>query len=505
MRLLPSATRPRTCRTAAALTVLAAFAILISLGTARARTAEAAPALPGATAAAGVTETPVHFTGDGGVHLSGSVIEPAHLTGRHPAMVLVGGATNAAHGPKHTRDDQRAQAQAYAAHGIVTLIYDKRSTGYTMFHRDYGQLATDALAALRVLRSRPEIDPARTGLWGLSEGGWVVSIASARSNDVKFLVTVGAVGLTPARQTAWANDQPLAHAGVSGSLRDAVRGGLRLVVSAGMFPEADYDPVPVWRSVHQPVLLAWGAEDRQAAPAESARIIRRALDAGGNAHDTEVFLPGTHDLFVPADDGFSHAIRLIPANSDLVANWVNGLATGPPPASARPAPHQLSESRPLGSTTPWSQFTAIALLVILFAAYPVTTLVRRIAGRRGAPPAAGPARLLAATGLVTMLGVPAYLFFILITASNVLGPVVVGRTVPWLVLQAAALAMAAATAATAVSWWRSRATTPRTAASTPAGTAAGPQLAGANVRLSLLLAAGVLAIAWALYWHVLWP
>jgi uncharacterized protein len=499
MRPLLSTTRPRARRTAAAL------AILIGLGTAPARAAGAVPVLAGATAAVGVIETPVDFTGDGGVHLSGSIIEPAHLTGRHPAMVLVGGATNAAHGPKHTRDDQRAQAQAYAAHGIVTLIYDKRSIGYTVFHRDYGQLATDALAALQVLRSRPEVDLARTGLWGLSEGGWVVSIAASRSRDVKFLVTVGASGLTPSRQTAWADDQPLVHAEVSRSLRDAVHSGLRLVVSAGMFPEADFDPVPVWQSLHQPVLLTWGAQDRQAVPAESAQIIRRALDTGGNAHYTELFLPGTHDLFVPADDGFSHAIRLIPANSDLVANWVNGLTVGPLAALARPAPHQLSASRPLGSTIPWLQLAAIALLMILFAAYPVTALVRRIAGRRGAPPAAGPARLLAATGLVTMLGVPAYLFFILITASNVLGPIVVGRTLPWLVLQAAAIAMAAATAATALSWWRSHAATPRSAASTTTGTATGPQREGANVRLLLLLATGVLATTWALYWHVLWP
>jgi hypothetical protein len=38
-----------------------------------------------------------------------------------------------------TREELQAEAEAYARHGIVSLIYDKRTTGYSMLHRDYSQ------------------------------------------------------------------------------------------------------------------------------------------------------------------------------------------------------------------------------------------------------------------------------------------------------------------------------------------------------------------------------
>ena len=68
------------------------------------------------------------------------------------------------------------------------------------------------------------------------------------------------------------------------------------------------------------------------------------------------------------------------------------------------------------------------------------------AGRTGRTPARA---LLAATGLVTTMGLLGYLFFVLATAANVIGPVVIGRPVPWLVLQFLAVATVVATVATA--------------------------------------------------------
>ena len=85
-------------------------------------------------------------------------------------------------------------------------------------------LADDALAGLRLLRTRADVDPARLGMWALSEGAFVAPLAASRSTEVKFLITVGAVGMTPAVQTAWAYGERLRHAGVSGSLVHTMRG-----------------------------------------------------------------------------------------------------------------------------------------------------------------------------------------------------------------------------------------------------------------------------------------
>ena len=100
-----------------------------------------------------------------------------------------------------------------------------------------------------------------------------------------------------------------------------------------------------------------------------------------------------------------------------------------------------------------------------------------------------PARWLTATGLATVVGFLGYFGFLVVTAANLIGPVVLGRPIPWLVLQLLAVATVAATVATGVAWWRDR----------TAG------IVGSQIRLGLLLAAGVLFVPWAFYWSLLIP
>lgn len=157
----------------------------------------ALPAAPARAAPDGLRSTEVSFVGDGGVVLHGTVLAPAASTPRRPGLVMLQGAGN------RGREELRAEAEAFARRGVVTLIYDKRTVGYSLLRRDYAVLADDALAGLRLLRARGEVDPARVGLWALSEGAFVAPLAANRSSDVKFLITVGAVGVTPVRQTTW--------------------------------------------------------------------------------------------------------------------------------------------------------------------------------------------------------------------------------------------------------------------------------------------------------------
>lgn len=117
-------------------------------------------ALPGRLPSAqGLTfyeEELVFETGD--TSLGGTVLVP-HASGSKPGLVLVHGA-----GP-HQRDSLRLEAEAFARRGIVTLIYDKRTEGYSQFERSHGQLADDALAARAALGAHPEVNPQMVGLW----------------------------------------------------------------------------------------------------------------------------------------------------------------------------------------------------------------------------------------------------------------------------------------------------------------------------------------------------
>jgi dienelactone hydrolase len=434
-----------------------------------------APASPARAAPAGLVEQDITFS-SGDLTLHGTVIAPETGPPR-PAMVMVHGSGRV------TRDGYRREAEAFARAGIVTLIYDKRPKR-SRSDVDFRLLADDALAASRALRAQAGVDPARTGLWGVSEGGWVAPLAASGSTEVAFVVTVGAPGMAPERQQSWNLVNRLAAAGVSGSLvRTVSRTTLGLLVGAGVFPEAGYDPAPVLERITQPVLGLWGALDRVIPAAESMRVFQESFDRGGNGHYALRAVPGADHTMRLSPDGFQRGDEVSPAYLEQVATWVDGLAAAPPTTEVGPAPHQEQRSTPVEAGSPWVQLGAVVVLLVAFAGYGVGAAVRRLRGRREAGPGRRAARGAATTGLLSVLGLLGYLGHLASSGAKSLGPVVAGRPLPWLGLQLLAVAAVVATVATIPAWWRAR----------------------SDVRLGLLVAGGVVFVPWAVHWGLLLP
>ena len=348
---------------------------------------------PAVGAAGTFREEELRFT-NGGVTLSGTVLVPeGSPPDRKSAIVLVHGA-----GPG-PREQYRQEAEAFARAGVVTLIYDKRTAGYSQLERSYELLAGDALEAVRALRARPDVAPHAVGLWGLSEGGWVVPIAAARSPAVAFVVLVAATGVPPAQQHAWYLENELRRQGVDGSLVAAfARTWTRQLAGAGLFAEAHHDPVPSLEGVRQPVLALWGAHDRVEPAAESARIVREALERGGNTRYTLRFFPDAEHGLRVSPDGFIVHDRLAPGYPELVTSWIAAVAGGqaPGPSADRP-PTQERPSRPLAPLAWWEagwvQLGAMASLVLVFGAYlAVATGAALVWPGAPARPRPGPAR-----------------------------------------------------------------------------------------------------------------
>ncbi|WP_126379000.1 alpha/beta hydrolase family protein [Desulfovibrio ferrophilus] len=88
------------------------------------------------------------------------------------------------------RDQARGFAQALALHGLAVLIYDVRTCVGPPAQGEAGLrvLGEDALAAVRALRSRPEVDPDRVGLWGKDNGAQVALAAASMGVEADFLV-----------------------------------------------------------------------------------------------------------------------------------------------------------------------------------------------------------------------------------------------------------------------------------------------------------------------------
>ncbi|WP_223279547.1 serine aminopeptidase domain-containing protein [Streptomyces sp. SDr-06] len=423
-----------------------------------------------------IEQSEVEFR-SGDVTLHGTVTAPAGTARqRRPGIVLVHGS-----GPE-TRAKYRAEAEAMTRAGFVVLSYDKRTAGYSLTQRSYAQLADDALAGVRVLHTRADVDPGKVGLWGFSEGGWVAPLAASRSAQVSYVVLVGASGVSPARQSAWSAENRLRHEGVSGSLLRTVSAtGTRFLSDAGLLAEADYDPLPALRRLRQPVLALWG-DDQQSPPAESAVMIENALRSGGDTDVTVRFFPHADHKLHASTDGFQRGEQLVPGYVDTMASWVAGHGHGTDDA----LPHQARQSHAPASLPAYGtcavQSAAFVLMVVSFAAYLVGDLVRRLRGRPGALGAGRAPRWLAATGLATLLGFLGYFGFVAMTLNA--GPMLGNRPVFWLGLHLLTAGTALMAVATAVGWWRARASVSRRTI----------------VRLGLLGLTSALFIPWAMFW-----
>ncbi|MFH9355055.1 alpha/beta hydrolase family protein [Kitasatospora sp. NPDC017646] len=442
-----------------------------------------------AFAADALTRTEVTFQGGDGLTLHGTIVEPAGGHDALPGVVLVGGA-----GPG-PREEYRAEAEGFARAGVATLVYDKRTAGYSTMHRDFGLLAEDASAGVRVLRTHPGVRPDAVGLWGFSEGGWVAPLAATRSPDIAFVITIGGSGLSPLRTQTWNLDTHLAHRGAPGSLLGAIDGpGARLLDGAGLFPEADYDPLPVLEHLHQPVLALWGEYDTKVPPQESARIFRTVLAEAGNDHVTIAFVPGAGHNGHRSSDGFDslggptfqgHPLgELGPGYLDVMASWTEQVAAGHPLlSSTAPAPAQKRVSH-AATADPWYQQagTGRTALAALVAAYLAGPLVGSL--RRAPAPLRRRVRWLAVLGTADVVAAPLFVMSVFATDGKATGPVVAGRPALWLLLQAATAAVLVLTVAVALAAWRERrALAVRT-----------------RVAVAVHLAAGVVLVPWALGW-----
>jgi pimeloyl-ACP methyl ester carboxylesterase len=434
---------------------------------------------------AGIQETQLAVTSSDGLVLPATLHVPAGARAHLPGMVLVHGS-----GPA-TRERFRAEAEAFARAGIATLTYDKRTVGYSLTQRSYSQLADDAIAAAALLRGRAEVDPAKVGIWGLSEGGWVAPLAAARDPQTAFVVVVGANGVAPLRQQTWADASRLDRVGVRGSLIDAsTRTFYRVAAGMGLFAEAHYDPGPPLRTLTLPVLGIWGALDRATPPVESVAVYQDFLDQAGNRHYTLRTVDGAEHALHTSTTGYDRNAEFAPGYVDLVGSWVVDVAAG----RARPTsvagtgeqPRPTVEVPPLAwYESVWVQAGALAVMLAGFTGLGLTAAWRRVRGRSG-PPAPWSARLLAGAGLAAVLGELTYFGSLMMSRGDLLvpGSMVAGRPLPWLALQMLAVVATGAAVALGVRTWRRSGDGPRTA---------------------LLLSAGAVFVPWAVYWGLLLP
>ena len=293
---------------------------------------------PGApyTAAEVTVRTPA------GITLAGTLTLPTRRSGRRlPAVVLITGSG------AQNRDENtpalekwrpfRQIADTLSRRGIAVLRLDDRGVGGsaagppTATSADF---ADDIRAAVAFLRARPDIDPARVGLVGHSEGGMIAPMVAAsdpRLAAIALLAGTASRGrdiIAAQRRYLLDADTTLSRARRDSLFAAAAREADSAFAAPGwMRFFADYDPLVTARRVRAPVLILQGETDRQV-PVAEARRLAAALRAGGNRHVTLRTFPGLNHLLVEDPSGDPRGYTRLPGyavRSDLLgalADWL---------------------------------------------------------------------------------------------------------------------------------------------------------------------------------------
>lgn len=190
----------------------------------------------------------------GEVELAATFTRPDR-PGRVPAVVIVHGS-----GPE-TRAMLDLWTQLYVSLGLGVLAYDKRGVGDSTgsYPGDYAStttlqlLAGDAARVVEYVRTRPDVDPQEVGLYGGSQGGWVVPLTDRIVHPAFNIiasgppVSVGQQGVWASLTSDGANQPTESSASIASQLAGARTTG--------------YDPLPFLATDSVPMLWLFGGAD----------------------------------------------------------------------------------------------------------------------------------------------------------------------------------------------------------------------------------------------------
>ena len=225
----------------------------------------------------------VIFSAADGLEIHGQLFLPSTVDGqRHPALVFIHGGSRRqmllGWHYMYYYSNAYAMNQYLASRGYIVLSVNYRSgIGYGMRFRealDYGPDGAsefnDILGAGLYLKRRPDVDPARIGLWGGSYGGYLTAMGLAKASDL-FAAGVDMHGVHD-----WTEELDIP--------KDTPEGRLAFNSSPMAF-------VKEWRS---PVLLIHGDDDRNV---NFRQTVELAEALRGRVHVDQLIFPDeVHDF-----------------------------------------------------------------------------------------------------------------------------------------------------------------------------------------------------------------
>lgn len=257
-----------------------------------------------------VIETPA------GITLAGTLTIPEG-DGPWPAVVLITGSGS------QDRDETIRMVRGYqpfrqiadtlSRRGIAVLRVDDRGIGGSdpgPSNPTSADFAADVRAEVAYLRSRADIDGARIGLAGHSEGGIIAPMVAASDPTIAGIALLAGTSQNGREILEYQNHQLIyGNEAVDEASRDSLYAAAlvrldSIAATEGWLPFfMTYEPLLTAREVTgSPVLILQGETDRQVT-ADQAPELERAFGEAGNPDVTMIVYPDMNHLFLVDPDG----------------------------------------------------------------------------------------------------------------------------------------------------------------------------------------------------------
>ncbi len=194
--------------------------------------------------------------------------------------------------------------------GVAVLLPDKRGSEKSAGDwrsASFQDLAMDTVAAVEAARSTADIDPARIGVIGMSQGGWIAPIVATEADDLNFVVSMVGSAVTPVEQLQFEEVHNLRQFGFLPGIAHGIAAMstqyIRHIKQKTFWSQiGDFDPMPYWQRVDVDTLVLFGSEDTNTPTQASVAL----LEGISNQHiEIETYQGSGHALESPEGLGSS--------------------------------------------------------------------------------------------------------------------------------------------------------------------------------------------------------
>jgi len=234
--------------------------------------------------------------------------------------------------------------QSFLRAGYATLMWDKPGFGQSYGEFDQSHLMAERaeilLDAIDTVKSHPRIDSGRIGVWGISQAGYVIPLALAKTGDISFMIMAGCPGEDGIQQTAYLIRRQLEFEGMTEEEARQAENHFIQIYHAVTFeqyirhaqplydnpvqrklgfvsalwdktnwkphsPEGEsfFNPIEIIEKITVPVLAFFGEKDTQVDPIQGAEAYRKALTKAGNTNFRVELIPNADHNIILCETG----------------------------------------------------------------------------------------------------------------------------------------------------------------------------------------------------------